>query len=808
MEENSINENEILQKLNILLDKQTSFEKEISELRKELEKVKRSVSLKTEESIQLPGVVNTEIKDISKEKTVFESPTINPFYQSKGKSIETETGYPSFSVKKQNYYASHKSQTSSEIEKFIGENLINKIGILITIIGVAIGAKYAIDHQLISPLTRILLSYLVGITLFGFALKLKKNYNNFSAVLMSGAMAIFYFITYLAYSFYTLMPQYMAFGLMVIITVFTVIAAIKYDRQVIAHIGMVGAYAVPFLLSNGSGNMLILFTYMSIINMGIMVLAFKKYWKPIYYFSFVLSWIIYFAWYESSYMDIIHFYNAFLFLSVFYFIFYVTYLSYNLIRKEQFNRWDVLLILTNSFIFYGIGYALLEQHPEGVNYLGLFTFITAFIHALVCGLIYKLKLAEWHLFYFISALALTFLTIAVPVELKGNWITLLWIGEAGLLFWVGRIKQISIYEKLSFGLMLLALFSLLGDWDHGYSYFRIIKEHLNIMPIANIYFVTNLLFVAVFSFINLLNQNTSYPSTLDKKGPLFKVMQIVMPGILLIALFFMFWFEISTYLNKQIAAISGTVGGVIDAFNSQNHTDVTNFKILWFINYSLLFFIGLSVMNIKVLKNKLLGYINLGANLIVLVLFLALGLFSLSELRDSFLNQASTAIYHPGAFNFYFRYICYLFVLPMLVVCYHYMRQDFFDVKLDKANRLIKHAVILWILSSELITWIDFVKSDQAYKLGLSLLWGGYALLLIILGIRKKRQYLRVGAIALFTVTLLKLFIYDLQDMGTISRTIVFVTLGLLLLIISFLYNKYKHIIWDDANQPESSHPK
>jgi uncharacterized membrane protein len=805
MSEDRITENEMLKKLNTLLEKQATIEKEASELRSELEKIKRSVSKSEEYSKQIHEAVKTEINQSIIEKGAPVNPEIDRGSNPVAKTIEPDPTYPSFSEKQKAYYAAlnkEKARRSSDIEKFIGENLINKIGILITIIGVAIGAKYAIDHQLISPLTRILLSYLVGFVLLGFAVKLKKAYQNFSAVLMSGAMAIFYFITYAAYSFYALMPQYVAFGLMVMITIFTVYAAIKYDRQVIAHIGMVGAYGVPFLLSDGSGKVVVLFSYMSIINLGIMVLAFKKYWKSIYYFSFVLSWVIYLSWYATSYKDIEHFYPAFLFMTVFYLIFYVTYLSYNLIRKEKFNRWDVILIMANSFIFYGLGYTLLKQHPDGQQYLGLFTLITAVIHSMVCGLIYKMKLAEWHLFYFISALALTFFTIAVPVQLNGNWITLLWLGEAGLLFWVGRVKQISIYEQLSFGLMLLAMFSLLGDWDRGYSYFKIVKEHLDILPIANIYFVTTLLFVAVFSFINLLNRNERYPSTIDNKGLLFKAMQIFMPGILLITLYFMFWFEISTYWNKQIAAISGTVvEGAMDALNLKHYTNLSNFRIIWLINYSLIFFVGLSVLNIKVLKNRLLGYINLEINLIVLVLFLAQGLFSLSELRDSFLNQTSTDIYHPGAFCFNFRYVCYLFVVPMLIICHQYVRQDFIDIKLNKANSLILHAVVLWILSSELITWVDFARGDQSYKLGLSLLWGGYALMLIVLGIWKKQQQLRIGAIVLFSVTLLKLFFYDLRDMGTIARTIVFVTLGILLLVISFLYNKYKHIIGDDDHE-------
>jgi uncharacterized membrane protein len=45
---------------------------------------------------------------------------------------------------------------------------------------------------------------------------------------------------------------------------------------------------------------------------------------------------------------------------------------------------------------------------------------------------------------------------------------------------------------------------------------------------------------------------------------------------------------------------------------------------------------------------------------------------------------------------------------------------------------------------------------------------------------------------------LVKLFFYDISHLGTISKTIVFVSLGVLLLIVSFLYNKYKDLIDDE----------
>ncbi len=82
--------------------------------------------------------------------------------------------------------------------------------------------------------------------------------------------------------------------------------------------------------------------------------------------------------------------------------------------------------------------------------------------------------------------------------------------------------------------------------------------------------------------------------------------------------------------------------------------------------------------------------------------------------------------------------------------------------------------------------------SEVPYKLGLSIMWGSYALLLISLGILWRRSHLRIAAIVLFGATLVKLFAYDLASLSTVSKTIVLVVLGVLLLVMSFLYTKFK----------------
>lgn len=775
MADNSDKTNQLLEKLELLLKRQEDFSREISSLQVEIEKLTIADKGKGQPKVEASTTVTDAEIQIRTEP-------VGP--QVQAEAVPTKTTVSEAKPPK----------VKSDLEKFIGENLVNKIGIAITVIGVAIGAQYAIDNQLISPLTRIILGYLFGITMLGFAIKLKKKYSGFSAVLLSGSMAIMYFLTYFAYDFYGLIPQGIAFAFMLIFTAFTVLAALHYDKQVIAHIGLVGAYAVPFFLSDGSGKAGVLFTYMAIINIGILATTFKKYWKSLYYVAFGLTWLIYFSWYVSEYETAEHFGLALTFLTIFFGIFYMAFLAYKLLRKEKFERQDIILLLANAFVFYGIGYTQLEYHEVGGQLLGIFTLINAAIHFGVAATIHRQKLADRNLFYMVAGLVLVFITIAVPVQLDGNWVTLLWAGEAALLFWIGRTKRLPVYEKLSYPLMLLAFISIAHDWAVIYDHYYLASHEAWMTPVFNINFLSALLFIAAFGFINVLNQDKRYSRPPIARKVVSKLVTVAIPAMLLITVYYAFRLEIAHYWNQLYT------GSLVES-ESYNHGnyDMRSFKTIWIINYSLLFFAVLAFFNLKKIRNQQLGRINMVLILLSLVVFLTQGLYALSELRESYLKNTLSEYYERGAFNIGIRYVSLGFVALALVACYQYTRQDFIQRNFKVVFDYILHVSVVWIASSELIHWMDMASSTQSYKLGLSILWGVYALFLISLGIWKKRKHLRMGAIALFGITLIKLFFYDIAHLDTLGKTIVLVVLGVLLLIISFLYNKYKHIISDEV---------
>ena len=792
MTENEDKVNQLLVKLETLLKRQDNFSKEINELSGEIHRLKYSTIKEQLGNKEEKGSRQFVLKEVV-ESEIAPVPPVRQTYQ-----LEMPPERP-------RYFAPQRDKdrgAKSDLEKFVGENLINKIGIIITVIGVAIGAKYSIEHELISPLTRIILGYLVGLGLLGFGIKLKTSYENYSAVLVSGAMAIMYFMTYAAFGFYHLMPQVLAFSLMVVFTALSVVAAMNYNKQVIAHIGLVGAYAVPFLLSDNSGKVVLLFTYMAIINSGILVIAVKKYWKPVYYSSFLLTWLIFLSWFTSKYQANEHFGIALTFVCIFFATFYVIFLAYKLLQKEKYDMDDSLLLLANSFLFYGVGYAILKDHEPGEQLLGLFTLGNAIIHFGVSLVIYRQKLADRNLFYLVAGLVLAFITIAVPVQLDGNWVTLLWACESALLFWLGRTKSVFFYEKLSYILMILAFFSLIHDWSSVYRIYNPEQPETRITPLFNINFLTSALFIVCFGFIHLLSRHPKFPSPLISTQGLLKVVPFIFPSILLFVLYFSFRMEISAYWHQLYLDSKIVIpNGELVFRNRFQDTDLMKFKTIWVLNYSLLFMSLLSFFNVKKLRDSRFGLICLGLSSFVLLIFLVQGLFYLGILRESYLRQTMSEYYLRGGFHIGIRYISLAFAGLLLFSISKTIQQDFIKsvrLNLKVAFDILLYTSLLWMASSELIAWMDITRFTQSYKLGLSILWGVGALIFIALGIWKKKKHLRIGAIALFGVTLVKLFFYDISHLDTIAKTIVFVSLGILLLIISFLYNKYKHIISDE----------
>ena len=784
--------NELEQRIGNLLYRQSVFYKEIKQLENELAELKRQSnfsSVSATNTVKTPAEKPTE-RPVEKP---IERPTETPAEKTTETPVITapSTPKPQFSLPTIN-----RPKQPSDLEKIIGESWINKIGILIVIIGVAIGAKYSIENELISPLTRIILGYLVGVGLLGFGIKLKPKFEGYSAVLVSGSISIFYFITYFAYSFYNLIPQILAFAMMLIFTVFTVFAAIKYNRVVIAHIGLIGAYAVPFLLSSGSGRVDILFSYMLIINLGILFISIKRDWKTLHYSAFFFTWLIYGSWFaDKSFYSSLQGYEALGigFATAFFLIFYGVSLFNNIISKEKLDKINIILILLNSFIYFGFGYGIFNSNTKLDTYLGLFTLFNAVIHFVVLFFIKSKKLADSTLFYSTLGMVFTFITIAIPIQLDGSWVTLLWIAQGTILFWIGKTKNIPIYEKISLPILGLSFLSLLEDW----SFYRYTNNG-DIQAFWNINFLTGILAILGYGFVVYLSRKHDETEENQKFSPFNAIKSFYLPALLVLTVYLTFRNEIAYYFDYWYESSSVLVREKGDEYNDYNN-DIGIFRNIYLLAYSLVFFGGMALLNFYKFKNKILGVSSIVIGLLVLFAAQTYGLGELGDLRYSYIDGHYSKYFDVSINYILIRYPLWAAVGFALWAIFKNAKSVIENTKFHLFLEAVIHVSILNFLSNELVTWMDIAGYQDIFKLGLSILWSVYSLLLVSLGIYKKKKYLRIFALVLFGITLAKLFLYDISNLSTISKTVVLIVLGLLLLIISFLYNKFKDKIGDET---------
>ncbi len=777
---------DLLRRLEELQQLHQNTSVEIIRLRKEIKLLQKEIKGYSSEPAPISKAAKIDEvppAQIKEEKI----PEVNiDFSKTKGPSVP-----PPLPRKKKSNPAPEKPDFTPEkafdLEAFIGGNLINKIGILILIIGLGLFIKYAIDNGFFPPIVRLILSYLAGLSLVGIGYGLKAKYKAYSAVLFSGGMAVLYFSTYGGNAFIepALIPRTTAFILMVVFTVVTVIAALIYDLQIIALLGLVGAYAVPILLSDGSGDYKLLFSYIAIINTGILAISVRRDWRISLYTAFLLTWPMFAFWLMMSFDSDMSSGVVWFFAITFFVIFYIALVIYHLFNKKEFTGDNFFFLILNALIFYGLGVVILNIKSME-NAQGFFTLINALVHLIVSLAVYN-RLEDKKLFFVASGLFCLFLTMAIGIEFEAETRVLLWLVQAALIFAIGRRFSLWIYEVISLLVLFIGISSLLGIWIEGYYEAKI---HLKV--ISNKYFLTSALALMTFSVFGWLNKK--WPA--QPETPSSYILKALTPVLIFACLYLMFFHEI--YHQFSQAHLNTPPG-------SQFNNGMLHFRTIWLINYSLVYGCILMLVNRFFIKNRTFGQIVSILSFFVIIAFLMGAFFSLSDLREAYLNPALTPEVVETSYWIWIRYLTYLLVLTTLYLIH--LSLDQFDQAKEIRSffRLFVHLVILVMLSSELTTAMRLLFSVEsnslAHNVGFSILWALYSLMMIMIGFRRRSKILRVAAIILFGITLLKVFFVDLVDISTESRILLFVAIGVLLLITSYLYQRHGHVLLGDEEE-------
>lgn len=328
-----------------------------------------------------------------------------------------------------------------DIESLVGGSLFNWAGIIAVAFTAAFFLKLAIDYNWIGPLARVGTGALVGLGIVGLAEFLRRRgLRQYAYVLTGGGILILYLSVYAARAFYGLVGQPTAFLLMCAVTAAAVTLSVRHDALSIAILGLVGGFATPVLLSTGQDNQVALFTYVALLDAGVLAVAYFKQWRLLNFLAFFATSAMTVGWMDRFYADE-KLWPTFFFTTLLFLLFAALAPVHNVLRRHRARWYDVLLIIAAATFYFTLNYSLLDGAGYG-RALGLFTFSLSAFYAALFLLTWARHREDRLLRYGYVGAAVTFLTTAAAVQLEQHWVTVAWATEALMLLWVGlRAKE-------------------------------------------------------------------------------------------------------------------------------------------------------------------------------------------------------------------------------------------------------------------------------------------------------------------------------------------------------------------------------
>lgn len=659
--------------------------------------------------------------------------------------------------------APKKEKTSWE--QFIGEQLLSKIGIAIVLIGVGIGAKYAIDHNLIGEGGRVLAGFAVALVLGVFAFAFRIKYQSFSAVLASGAIGVAYFMTYAAYSFYQLIPSSVAFGGLLILVLIAVFLAMYYNMAIIAHLGLIGAYILPPLVSDGSKHISYYLLYMLIINIGMLIISIVRKWPTIQYPVIIWTSIIFLFWFNTDFNFQADGTIAALYLVAFFALFVFGIVGRNHWKKDELvGHQLVQLVLVGICYFGAIGFVL-DKAPFWQTIL--YNVVGVGVYYLNKMLFERENRLEFkRIFGALSLFGLSNLLTSFCGDYSYIYVM---VTGVLLLFWLSKEIVRNLEEIIGIILLGLAVLCILIEvfiqsfqWSHK----QILPYYENELLIT-----VGLAVVAMaITFVLLSRYQPDYFKQMAwKTASIFGLFFLLFTGYYALHLKFEFQWE-QTY--KSLSALSMNK-------SMQVHKDLTNYgEMITVWQYA---WISISICLVSVFRRWILrrqeqpttGLMITGTILIGISLLGFTG--NISNIPSVYEGET-----YWSSFNLA-HYALFVGIIGVVLAVRSYEKQEDW-------TKAISLLLVLWMLSLELIQWSLVSGFGAGYKILLSVLWVSFAVAMIVIGIKRKQPIMRITAMAILGITMLKMFFYDLSTLSTIYKTIVFIAIGGLFLVGAYFY--------------------
>jgi uncharacterized membrane protein len=467
--------------------------------------------------------------------------------------------------------------------------------------------KLAIDNQWIGETGRVAIGLIAGIAVVLWSERFRSHgYRLFSFSLKAVGIGVLYLSLWASFQVYHLMPSEVVFACMLVVTAATCAMALAQDAEILAVYAITGGFSTPVLLSTGVNREIALFSYVVLLDVGILALVMLKPWRRLLWLGYAGTLSLYLAWY-IEYYDRKQFETTFIFDTVFFAIFAVAPLF--MLRQETgAGMMPLAMAFLNAATYFLQAYAMISDISN--------TAMAWFSLALAADYLGLNRLrpkssdetAEHNLKLMHLALAVGLITVAVPIRLEAHWITIGWFLESAVLLWLANRIKSDLLNVFALTALVLGIGRLLA-FDNFTSTALIFNMRMAVYGVA----------VAVLAFIAYQASKRDD----DNARTIGALAIVAMNALALVAL----TREVTDYYSHQMA-------GAIPApalWNAQHGTQMRAIEIARGFTYSALWMAyGAMLMIVGFLRNS--AFVRWQALVLIAATIIKVFVYDVSEL--------------------------------------------------------------------------------------------------------------------------------------------------------------------------------
>lgn len=632
-----------------------------------------------------------------------------------------------------------------DIEQRIGARWTTWVGVVAILFAASFFVKWSIENDLIGPRARLGLGLSSGITLLaaGLALHRRRDVPYLSEGLSGLGLGLCYLSLYAGYAYYVLLPAGAAFGLMFIVTVLGTGVAVVSERQMTAVLALLGGLLTPVLLAQQEPNERVLLGYLFVLDLLVLAIARFRTWTALNRLAWAGT-VLLLAPTVLRYPDAPYPVARLVLLSALFLLFLLTPLAREWGQRGRVGEVDLLIVTGTAAGYFWAVYVTLENWwplLEAPAAMAL-----AILYTALAGLYRRRVPDDGATVGVLMGVACVFLTLAMPLALKGPWITLAWAAEGAVLLSVAPRLVTPVATWGGTAALFLAAFRV-ADVDKWGS--------ASWTPVWNATFLAHLLTVAAIVLAGHL-------------APALRPGQL--PGLGREGLRSTLWVLAS--LTLSVLLWREPPG-------------------LW----------PAGLLTAQLLVLGFLARVVPSPAFVVAVPLAAFTVLVRTLGADDTMARASA----EQLVNVYtLMRVLACVVLAVAGACLAASGAARYADPVGRALSGAAGAVLLFVLSQAWTRYLDSAikdigGTDQSaqrselrwrMQLGLSMLWTVYAAATLAWGFLRRSVALRYAALCLFGLTIVKVFFVDMASVKTAYRMLSLLVLGVVLLLVGLLYQK------------------